>query len=124
MKKFIIVVFVLSLTLAVPLRNIAYAQETYVRKTEFDAAKFILGLGMEVGGVYVFCLAFKDIQIEEENDEPQQTEESKFDWGYAVLGTLMMIVGADWMYTSWTVKLERVSQVNDEHTYLIGGRRF
>ena len=124
MRKFIVVLLVLSLVLAVPLTNIGHAQETYVRKTEFDAAQFILGSGLIVGGVYVFCLAFKDVQIEEENDVPQETEESKFDWGYAILGTIMMIVGADWMYTAWTVKVERVSQMNDERTYLIVGRRF
>jgi hypothetical protein len=122
MKKFIVPLLVLCLILTMP---IAYGyQDTYVRKTEFDAAQFILGLGLEIGGIYVFCLAFKDIRIEEEDDIPQETEESKFDWGYAILGTIMMIVGADWMYTAWTVKYEKVSQVNNEHTYLIVSRRF
>lgn len=116
MKKFIIVVFFLSLTLAVPLRNIAYAQETYVRNTVFDAGEFTLGLLMEGAGIYVFCLTWTEAE--------EKDEEVELKWGYAVLGTLMMLVGASWMANAWTVKVEKVSQVNNEHTYLIVGRRF
>ena len=59
MKKIIIIVLVLSLILAVPSGNIAYARETYVEKTEFDASEFILGLLMEGAGIYVFFFLSK-----------------------------------------------------------------
>jgi len=115
-RKFIIVLLVLSLMLAVPLSNAAYAGETYVRRTEFNATDFTLGLLMEGAGVYVFCLTWAEAE--------EKDGEVKLKWGYAVLGTLMMILGADWMVGAWTVKVERVSQMNDERTYLIVGRRF
>lgn len=116
MKKFTIALLIFSLVLSVPWGGIAHAQETYVRKTVFDADEFILGLLMGGAGIYVFCLTWTEAE--------EKDEEVELKWGYAVLGTLMMLVGANCMANAWAVKVEKVSRGNDERTYLLIGRKF
>jgi len=113
MRRFIIVSLILFLVLSVPW---AYAQETYAGRSEFDAGQFTLGLLMEGAWIYVFCLTW--IEAEEKDDKVE------LKWGYAVLGSLMMLTGASWMANAWTARVEKVSRGSDERTYLMISRRF